>query len=91
MTTLQRLQAIIKANFNLEPEVLQPDARLKDLEIDSLAVIEIMFCVEDEFKVVVPPEKAESEKLETVGDLVNYIDMLVDKQQRARPRGGLEP
>ena len=58
MTTLQSVQAIFKANFDLAPEVLQPDANLEDLEIDSLSMIEVLFAVEDEFKITVPPEPA---------------------------------
>ena len=36
MTTLQCVQGILQANFELAPEVLQPDAKLEDLAIDSL-------------------------------------------------------
>ncbi len=54
MTTLQSMQAILKANFDLAPEVLQSSTQLEDLAIDSLSVIEVMFAVEDEFKVTVP-------------------------------------
>src|SRR5450631_3494590 len=58
MTTLQSVQAILKANFDLAPETLQSDTKLEDLDIDSLAVLEIMFAVEDEFKVTVAAEPA---------------------------------
>ncbi len=81
MTTLQTLQHILKTNFDLEPEVLATDARLADLEIDSLAIVEVLFAVEDEFKVTVPSEPvAQQTSLKTVGDLVAYIDRLVAEQ-----------
>jgi len=84
MTTLQTLQAILRKNFDLEPEVLQPDARLEDLEIDSLAIIEVLFAVEDEFGITVPSEPAAQQgSLKTVGDLVAYVDKLVAEQHPA--------
>ena len=58
MTTLQSMHGIFKANFGLAPEVLHRDAVLEDLEIDSLSMIEVLFAVEDEFKIVVPHEPA---------------------------------
>ena len=58
MTTLQSMQGIFKANFDLAPELLQREAVLEDLEIDSLSMIEVLFAVEDEFKIVVPHEPA---------------------------------
>ncbi|MEO8506873.1 MAG: acyl carrier protein [Betaproteobacteria bacterium] len=82
MTTLQSLQAIFKANFGLAPEVLQPDANLEGLEIDSLSMIEVLFAVEDEFGITVPPEPATwRSQMVTVGDLVSYVDKLIAEQR----------
>lgn len=81
MTTLQSLQAIFKANFGFTPEVLQPDASLEGLEIDSLSMIEVLFAVEDAFRITVPPEPATwRSQMITVGDLVAYVDKLVAEQ-----------
>ena len=88
MTTLQSLQAILKDNFDLAPEVLQPDAKLEDLEIDSLSMIEVLFAVEDEFKITVPPEPAAwRSQMITVGDLVAYVDRLIAEQHPAIAAG----
>ena len=84
MTTLQSVQAILNANFGLAPEVLQPEAKLEDLAIDSLAVVEVLFAIEDEFKITVPSEPAALQgQLQTVGDLVAYVDKLIDEQYPA--------
>ena len=92
MTTLESVQAILKANFNLSSVVVQPEARLEDLAIESLAVIEVMFAVEDEFKVTVPSEPAAlQEQMKTVGDLVAYIDRLVAEQRPLGADGGAAP
>ena len=84
MTTLQSVQSLLKANFNLSTEVLQPDAKLEDLAIDSLSVLEVMFAVEDKFKIVVPSEPVASQgPMKTIGDLVAYVDKLVAEQHPA--------
>lgn len=88
MTTLQSVQAILKANFDLSPDVLQPDVKLEDLAIDSLSVIEVMFAVEDKFKVTVPSEPvAWQGQMKTIGDLVAYVDKLVAEQHPAPAAG----
>lgn len=92
MTTLQSVQAILQANFNLAPEVLQPEAKLEDLAIDSLSVIEVMFALEDEFKVTVPSEPAALQTgIKTVGDLVAYVDKLIAEQHPAGAGGEVTP
>ena len=81
MTTFESMQAPLKAQFDLAPDVLQPDTALKDLDVDSLSMVEILFAVEDEFKVVVPSEPAEwQSQMRTFGDLVEYVDKLVAAQ-----------
>jgi acyl carrier protein len=88
MRTLQTVQAILEAKFDLAPEALQPDAKLEDLAIDSLSVIEVMFAVEDEFKVKVPADPAALQtQMKTVGDLVAYIDKLSAEQRPANTEG----
>ena len=88
MTTLQSVQGILKKNFDLAPEVLQPEAKLDDLAIDSLAVIEVMFEVEEEFKITVPSEPAAMQsRIKTLGDLVAYIDQLIAAQHPAGAAG----
>ena len=88
MTTLQSVQAILKANFNLSPDVLHPNVKLEDLAIDSLSVIEVLFAVEDEFKVKVPSEPAAMQgQMKTIGDLVAYVDKLVAEQHPALAAG----
>lgn len=88
MTTLQSMQGIFKANFDLAPELLQREAVLEDLQIDSLSMIEVLFAVEDEFKIVVPHESSASRsQTRTFGDLVDYVDKLIAAQHPAMAGG----
>ncbi|MGZ8274705.1 MAG: acyl carrier protein [Burkholderiaceae bacterium] len=88
MTTLEAMQDIFKANFALAPAVLQREAVLEDLGIDSLSMIEVLFAVEDEFKIVVPHEPAAwRSEMRTFGDLVDYVDKLIAAQEPATAGG----
>jgi acyl carrier protein len=78
VTTLERLQALLVRDFDLKRETLDAQATLESLDIDSLRMIEILFCVEDEFKITVSAEQAELRaRLKTLGDLAGYVDELV--------------
>jgi acyl carrier protein len=78
MTTVERLRELLQRDFQLSADRLTPDARLEDLEIDSLRMIEILFSVEDAFKIAVPADPAEIKaRVQTFGDLADYIDELV--------------
>ncbi len=45
---------------------------VNDLEADSLDIVELVMELEDEFDVSIPDEDAE--KIQTVGDVVKYIN-----------------
>ncbi len=80
-TTLERLQALLEKDFELDRARLPAEARLEDLDIDSLRMIEILFSVEDAFGVRLPEDQgALRQQLRTVGDLADFIDALVAGQ-----------
>ncbi len=84
MTTLERLQGLLVRDFDIKAETLHPEATLESLDIDSLRMIEILFCVEDEFKITISAEQSELRaRLKTFGDLAAYIDSLAGAQPRA--------
>lgn len=72
--TLARLQAILIRDYKLEAGALTPDAPLDGLGIDSLGVAELLFNIEDEFGISIP---ADPVLLPTVGDVVDFIDGLI--------------
>lgn len=84
MTTFERLQGLLVRDFDIKPEALHPEATLESLDIDSLRMIEILFCVEDEFKITVAAEQSELRaRLKTFGDLAAYIDSLAAAAPKA--------
>lgn len=85
-TSLERLRAILVTDYKLAPESLTLDAPLQGLGIESLEVAELLFNVEDEFKVALTPEPVQ---LTTVGDVVRYIDELVAAQHGGDAQAGV--
>jgi acyl carrier protein len=81
-STFQRLQRILSKEFEVATDVVTPTARLDSLGIDSLAVIEVIFRLEDEFKISFPQDPGE---LSTIGALVSAIDQLVAQQRGQAP------
>jgi len=78
MNTFERLTALLERDFDVKPEAARADATLESLDIDSLRMIEIVFCIEEEFGISVSAEPAELRtRLRTFGDLAEYIDSLL--------------
>ncbi|MEO7152720.1 MAG: acyl carrier protein [Burkholderiaceae bacterium] len=71
--TYERLGAILARDYKVDQSTLAPESRLDALGIDSLGVAELLFNVEDEFHIVLPPEPVD---LPTLADVVRYIDAL---------------
>ena|ERR1700733_4148892 len=77
MTTLERLSRILVKNYKIDPARLTPNGQLAELGIDSLGMLELLFFIEDEFKVQLPYDPV---ALPTLGDAVSYIDGLLAAQ-----------
>ena len=54
--TFNQLRRILLRDYPLDPGVITPVAALDSLGIDSLGVAELLFNIEDEFKISVPAE-----------------------------------
>ena len=68
-----KMKDILVEQLECDPEDITMESLLvDDLGADSLDAIDIVMSVEDTFKVEVPDEIIE--KIETVGDIVNYIE-----------------
>lgn len=79
-TTFERLSAILMKDYKLAPERLTLDAPLESLGIDSLGTVELLWHVEDAFRITLPSEPV---ALPTLGDVVRFIDDLVARQAAA--------
>lgn len=59
------------------------DAKLTDLEIDSVSLVEIIFDVEEAFDVTVPEQddSTDAEDFQTAGDVVKAMTALINDSQ----------
>jgi len=75
-TIEQRVKEIIVNQLNVNEEQITPAASfLDDLGADSLDTVELIMAFEEEFKDEIKGEipEADAEKLQTVGQVVDYI------------------
>lgn len=84
-TTFERLRAILVKDYQIAPEAITPEAPLASLGIDSLGVAELLFNIEDEFKISLPPEPVD---LPTIEAVVRFIEALAAAQQGVAARPG---
>lgn len=69
----QRVKDIIVEQLGVKPEQVVPTAKfIEDLGADSLDTVELVMALEEEFGIEVPDEQAE--KLQSVGDVLKYIE-----------------
>ncbi|MCE0484827.1 MAG: acyl carrier protein [Methylacidiphilales bacterium] len=69
----EKVKDIIVEQLGVNPEQVTPQAKfIEDLGADSLDTVELVMAFEEEFNVEVPDEEAE--KLQTVGDVIKYIE-----------------
>lgn len=75
---------IIAAKGQVERTRLLPDARLADLAIASLDVIEIVFALEERFRIEIPFNANDARaEFETVGDIVRAVQGVVAQRGAA--------
>ncbi len=72
---------IIAEKSAVDRAKLKRDAKLTDLEIESLDVVEIIFAVEEKFDIHVPYNANDQElEFQTVGDVVDAVQKLIDEE-----------
>jgi acyl carrier protein len=83
MGTLETLRGILAEELKVDPVKLAPDARLEDLGVDSLGLLELMFKIEDQFTLRIKDDIPHT--LVTIQDVVLYIDDLLKKAPPSEP------
>ena len=69
----EKVKDIIIEQLGVTAEQVTPNASfIEDLGADSLDTVELVMAFEEEFSVEVPDEDAE--KLQSVGDVIKYIE-----------------
>lgn len=72
-TVQDRVKEIIVEQLGVNADQVTPEAKfIEDLGADSLDTVELVMAFEEEFGAEIPDEDAE--KLQTVGDVIKYIE-----------------
>ena len=68
----EKIKKILADQLDAEESQMTMETKIEeDLSADSLDVVELLMSIEDEFNVEIPDE--EIENLQTIGDVVEYI------------------
>jgi acyl carrier protein len=73
MNTLEELKQLIHTTFGIDITMLKPDAPLADYGLDSLSQAELVFTIEDHFKLDFPESRT---NVNTLAGLAALIDEL---------------
>jgi acyl carrier protein len=67
----QELTAIVKQEKNVADDMLKAETPLADAGIDSLDALNILFAVEERFRISIPDDEARA--MRTFGDLAEIV------------------
>lgn len=73
-----RAKQIIVKNLSQDPEAVTETATFADLGADSLDQVDIIMEFEKEFDIKIPEDQ--TDKIQTVGDAINFIEAEVAKK-----------
>ena len=78
MDIAQKVKEIVAQQLDVDGSEVKEEAQfIEDLGADSLDTVELVMALEEEFGQEIPDEEAE--KLQSVGDVIKYIE---DTQQK---------
>ena len=66
---LKKLQDIISNYLDIDPKSITEESSFKDMDVDSLDMVEIVMEIEDAFGITID----ETAEIQTVGDIIKLI------------------
>ena len=75
MSTLTELQQLLHEKYDIPLADIDPDASMQDKGLDSLAIAEFMFAVEDHFQVSLPDDDPDITTLAQLAALVDRVKL----------------
>ena len=73
MDVFEKVKEITAEQLDIDESTITLESSfINDLEADSLALVQLMMALEEEFDVEIPDEDAD--EISTVGDAVHYIN-----------------
>ena len=81
MSSYPFLAEVLTEKYDIDAQAISPDATMTELGLDSLALIELLFDLEDKFGIEFPEERV---TFTTLGEAAAVIDELVRAREPAR-------
>ena len=82
MATSDKVKKIVAEQLGVEESsVVESASFMDDLGADSLAIVELVLAFEEQFKIDIP--ESETEKIQTVGDAISYIEETLSRRAPA--------
>ena len=78
MSAYSFLVTLLSDKYDVDPELINPEATWEVLGLDSITVVELLFDLEDEFGIEVPEERA---TFPTLGEAVAVLDELIQAKE----------
>ncbi len=77
--TVERIRKVVAQVCLVEVAEINKDARLLAFGLDSVRVLELMMCMEEEFEIQLEP--GQLDEIFTVGELAEYVEGLGTSKQ----------
>lgn len=73
MALIDDIKEVVVEQLSVNPDEVKPDSKfVEDLGADSLDVVELVMALEEKFDIEIPDDEAE--KIQTLNDVVAYIE-----------------
>ena len=73
MSSLKELQELIQEKYGTEMAALGPHDSMREKGLDSLALVEFVFAIEDHFSITIPDNDPDIDTLAKLAALVDSI------------------
>lgn len=79
----QKVLELVGEQAGLDPKEVSLNSKFEDLNLDSVAIVELVFTLEETFKISIPFEGLDESELKrnfnTVSSLINLLEDLLQK------------
>ena len=79
----QKVLELVGEQAGIDPKEISLNSKFEDLNLDSVAIVELVFMLEETFKISIPFEGLDESELErnfnTVSSLINLLEDLLQK------------
>ncbi len=83
--TTDEILDIVAQKAMIDRAKLSPEAKLADLQISSLDVVEIVFALEDKFQIQIPfNANSTNMEFQTVGEVIGVVEKLIQAKKEGR-------